>query len=200
MIKVIFFAVIIGFFNGCHKPCNLPNYTFLVNDHFTPEKDSIQIGDTLWLTCAISKTLVDINSQEKVNFPDAQNLGTNLIISDISKFNLQRGAVDSFAYVQIRGNIYTDQTSNPHGAKQIGFEEDANYYLLEVGLVAIKMGTYILTVPDNPYVFRKGMTKCGTASFQILNSNTNKHLYLFENIWGQLSEYDSTHSYCFKVY
>ncbi len=198
--KIIIFIIAVGFFNCCRKPCNLPNYTFSVNDSFSPEKDSINIGDTLWLTCTISKTQIDINTQANINFDNAENLGSNLVISDISRFNLERGAVDSFNYIQQYGNISTDPTSNPQGVKQLRFEESSDSYLLKVGLIAKKEGNYILTVPDNPYVFRRGMAKCGTADFKILNVNINKHLYLFENIWGLLSEYDRNHSYCFKVY
>jgi hypothetical protein len=200
--KIIFAVVlfVFGFFNGCHKPCNLPNYTFSVNDFFSPEKDSVNIGDTLWIRCIISKTQIDVNTQEQVNFYNAENLGFSLVISDISRFDLKRGAVDSFTYITLHGSIYTDSTSNSTAVKQLSFEENNDSYLLEVGLIAKESGSYILTIPDNPYVYRKGMAKCGTANFLIVNRNTNKHLYLFENRWGKLSAYDSAHSFCFKVY
>lgn len=190
--------LLVAFFNSCHKPCNLPNYVFSVNSIFFPEKDTINIGDTLWLTCTIPKTLIDINTQQQVEFSNAENLGSDLIISDISKFNLQRGAVDSFKYAQLHGTIYTDLQANPQGVKQLSFEEKTNSYLLQVGLIAKKAGNYILTMPDNPSVFRKGRGKCGMASFKILNSNNNKHLYLFENMWRALSNYDKNHSYCLR--
>lgn len=198
--KFLFVSLITVFIEGCHKPCTLPNYTFSVNDVFLPDSDSIKINDTLWLNCTINKNLDDINTQKTINFSSAENLGTNLIISDISQFQLGRGAVDSFDYIKRHGNIYTDLNSNPHGVKQISFEENNISYLLDIGLIARKKGNYILTVPDNPYVYRKDMPKCGTANFQFLNSNTKKHLYLFQNIWGQLNFSDSAHSYCFKVY
>lgn len=197
---LLFGIVLIGVLNSCHKPCNEPNYSFSVDDFFSPEKDSINIGDTIWLNSTISKLEKDINTQSQVNFSNAENLGTNLIISDISKFDSQRGAVDSFTYFQSHGRIYTDPKLNPQGVKQLSFEENDNSYQLEVGLIAKSAGSYILTIPDNPHVFRKGMSNCGTANFEFLNSNNNKHLDLFENRWGQLSGYDSAHSYCFKVY
>ena len=185
---------------GCHKPCTLPNYDFSVSDFFSPEKDSVTVGDTLWLISNISNVQVDINSGAQVDFSGAENLGFNLVVSDISKFRSQRGAVDSFDYTKRHGDIYTHPSSNPQGIKQLSFEKTMASYMLEVGLIAKKKGSYLLTVPDNPYVFRQDMPKCGTAAFAILNSNANKHLYLFENYWGKLNQYDSTHSYCFKVY
>lgn len=187
-------------FESCHKPCTLPNYLFLANTIFSPEKDSIKVNDTLWLSCIINKNLNDINTQKTVDFSSAENMGTDLLISDILKFSSERGAVDSFDYIKRHGNIYTDPSLNPKGAKQLSFEENSTSYLLDVGLIARKAGSYILTVPDNSYVYRKGMPKCGTGNFLFINTNSKKHLYLFENIRGQLSEYDSAHSYCFKVY
>jgi hypothetical protein len=178
----------------------LPDYSFSINDTFSPESDSINLGDTLWLTCVIPVNITDINSQKTITFSDAENLGSDLVISDISKFNLERGAVDSFNYVQRHGTIFSDPSANPGGVKQLMFEGNSDSYLLEVGLIAQRAGAYVLTMNDVPKVYRKGMTNCGTAKFQFLNGNNQQHLYLFENLWGPPSIYDSTHSYCFKVY
>ena len=45
---LIFFCILV-FICGCHKPCNEPNYDFSVFESFTPEKDGMDIGDTLYL-------------------------------------------------------------------------------------------------------------------------------------------------------
>ena len=141
--------------------------------------------------------MVDIISQTKVSFSNAENFTGNLIVSDIKAFENQRWAIDSFSYFNINGMIYTDQKLSH--VKQISFSESDTAFLLKVGLVAIKKGTYILTVPDVPGVYKKGSGKCGAGNFQVLNANTNQHLYLFENLWGQLAPYDRARSYCVKV-
>lgn len=182
--------------SGCHKPCNEPDYNFLVTESFFHERDSVKVGDTLFLTCIISKAETDINTKMIIDFSNLGNLGANLVISDISKFKMQRDAADSFSYINVEGKIYFDQ----YGAKQLNFKETDSTYSLKVGLVALKKGLYIFTVPDALGVYRNGHVKCGVGNFQILNSNVNKHLYLFEDMWGQLSNYDSLHSYCIKVY
>jgi hypothetical protein len=193
MIFSIELAVTIG---SCGKPCHEPDHNFRIFDSFFPEKDSIKIGDTLFFTCIILKMETDIDTHVLINFSNLDNLGNNLIVSDISKFNQQRNAADSFSFFNVYGEIYSDQYS----AKQLKFEESDTSYSLKVGLIALKAGRYIFTLPDAPGIYRKGHLKCGRGNFEILNSNVDKHLYLFENIWGQLSTYDSLHSYCIKVY
>ncbi len=196
MLKVILLFCFIPYLIGCHKPCNEPDYHFSVTESFSPEKDSIKVGDTFFLMCIIHKMQMDISTKMVIDFSNLVSFGDHLVISDISKFNIQRDAADSFSYFNIEGKIYSDQ----YGAKQLSFTENDSTYRLKVGLVALKAGSYIFTVPDAPNVTRKGHVKCGLGNFQIFNSNVNKHLYLFENMWGPLSNYDSSHSYCIKVY
>jgi hypothetical protein len=149
-----------------------------------------------YFECIIPKKEKDTKTGKVIDFSNLENLGNNLVISDISKFDKQRNAEDSFLYFNVHGKIYSDQ----HGIKQLNFEETDTAYLLKVGLIAQKVGQYIFTLPDAPGIYRKGYPKCGRGNFEILNSNTDKHLYLFEDMWGALSEYDSSHSYCVKVY
>ncbi|HWY36349.1 MAG TPA: hypothetical protein VNX68_17020 [Nitrosopumilaceae archaeon] len=195
----IFVTLSVVAFLRCHKPCHEPNYTFSVTDTIYPGNDSISIGDTLILGCSFSKNLKSTGIQGLVNFANAANLGTNLIISDINAFTGSRGAVDSFTYFNVFGRIYSDPNLNPQNVKQLSFYESDTTYQLKVGLIPSKKGMYILTIPDIPKVYRKGSVDCGVGYFAILNVNINKHLYLFENKWGALSEYDSVHSYCFTV-
>ena len=196
----LIYLTIIVILSSCHKPCNQPNYSLAVTAFFSPEKDSVSVGDTLWLSCVIPKNMTDINSQSKINFSNAENLGGNLFVSDISAFTDQRWAVDSFLYFSAIGQIYSDSKLNPRGVKQLSYHESDTAYPLRAGLIAAKRGTYILTVSDVPGVYRKGSPNCGIGNFQILNANVNKHLYLFENLWGAiLSPYDKASSYCFKV-
>ena len=181
---------------SCVKPCLEADHDFSVSESFLPEKDSIRIGDSLFITCIIPKIEKDRYTQVIINFSGANNIGDHLVISDISKFNTQRDASDSFSYFKIQGNIYSDQ----YGVKQLSFAEIDTAYQLQVGLIAQKRGLYIFTIPDMPGVYRNGQAKCGRGNFQILNANVNKHLYLFENLWGPIiSPYDAAHSYCVKV-
>jgi hypothetical protein len=183
----------------CHKPCNEPDYTFIGNDVFSPEKDTLNVGDTLWLNSSINKELVDTSTKKSIDFSNAANLGSTVVISDINKFQDKRGAIDSFDYIKITGNIFSDVNTDTSNVKQLQYSETASSFELKIGFVAKKAGSYIFTIPDNPYLFRKGQPKCGTAKIIMLNSNTDQHLYLFENMWGALSSYDSARSYCIEI-
>jgi hypothetical protein len=189
-------------FMACKKPCHQPDYHFSINSSFAIEKDSMPVGDTLWLTCESSTNMLDLNTKSQIDFSNAQNFGSALIISDINKFHsLIRGAVDSFDFVKARGDIYTIQNLDPNGTKQLNFAEGNDMYSLKIGMVAKRKGLYILSIVDIPnVVYRKGQEQCGKGSFEILNNNLNRHFYLFENLWGPLSEYDKKHGYCVKVY
>lgn len=188
-------------FMQCHKPCNESDHQFSINSNFLPEKDSMNVGDTLILTCVTSKIMYDEATNTDINFRNAQNFGSALVISDVSKFlSAKRGAVDSFNFILVMGEIYTDSNLDPNGTKQLKFSETNNNYELKANIIPMRKGVYIFSIGDNPSVFIQGKGKCGKASIEILNNNTNKHLYLFENSLGQLSVFHKKHSYCLKVY
>ena len=63
----IFFCIIVVI-SGCLKPCNEPDYYFTVFESFFPERDSMNIGDTLYLDCKIPKMEKDNNTGHIINF------------------------------------------------------------------------------------------------------------------------------------
>lgn len=190
-----FYITVVILSYSCHKACHERNYIFTTNNLFYPEKDSIQVGDTLWLTCTISK------NQRLVYFSGAENLGGNLIISNIDSFgNSSRGAVEKFTYFNVAGSVYSVPNLNPKNDKQVSYLETDSAYNLNVGIIALKKGIYIFSFSDDPGVYRTGSPSCGVANFLFVNANKNKHLYLFEDLHGKLGENDNLHSYCFKVY
>jgi hypothetical protein len=197
MIKFFILLCAIVVICGCHKPCNEPDYNFSVFEAFSPERDSMNIRDTLFLNCEIPKMEKDINTGKVIDFSNLGNLGDNLVISDISKFrDAKREAADSFLYINIYGKIYSDN----NGAKQFQFMETDSSYRLKVGLILLKSGSYVFTIPDAIGVYRNGHVKCGVGNYAVLNSNMKKHLYLFEDLWGPIiSVYDKNRSYCIKV-
>jgi len=179
---------------SCKKPCQ--DYVFQYNgtDYFFPEKDSVQVGDTLYLSCVIKKSDLPDNLKQE------ENLGGNLIISDIDSFqSAHRGAVANFNFINIQGSLYTDPKLNPDNVKQIRFVQVDTSYNLLVGLVTLKSGSYVLTYTDVPGVHWSGSGKCGTANMYFDNINNNKHLYLFEDKFGPSSPRDSATSYCVRV-
>ena len=90
MSEFIFLLGIISIFSTCKKPFNEPDYNFSVTESFFPERDSISVGDSLLINCIIPKIETDSTSGKLISFSNLANLGGNLVISDISKFNMQR--------------------------------------------------------------------------------------------------------------
>ncbi len=183
----------------CHKPCNEPDYTFVGNEHFFPEEDRLQIGDTLWLVSSIDKELMDTNTKKVIDFSSAANLSLAAIISDIKKFQDKRGAIDSFDYINMTGDIFSEVNTDTSNVKQLTYNEATSSFELKIGFIARKAGSYIFTIPDIPYLYRRGEPKCGVAKVVMLNQNVDKHLNIFENMWGALSSYDAAHCYCIEV-
>ena len=197
MNKFSILLCIIVVISGCDKPCNEPDYDFSVFESFSPERDSMNIGDTLYLNCEIPKMEKDNNTGQVINFSNLGNLSDHLLITDISKFFApKREAADSFSYINIYGKIYSDN----NGAKQLQFMETDSSYRLKLGLILLKAGLYVFTIPDATGVYRNGHLKCGVGNYAVLNTNVDKQLYLFEDLWGAIiSTYDRNRSYCIKV-
>jgi len=164
------------------------------SDIFYPEADSIKIGDTIYLSCIIRKS--DLPS----NLYKQENLGGNLIVSSVDSFtNSNRGAVQSFNYFNIQGQLYSDSKFNPGNVKQIRYLETDSSYNLLVAIISRVSGPFVFTFTDVPGVHWSGAGKCGTANMMFDNLNENKHLYIIENKYGPLSSRDSIMSYCFVV-
>ena len=140
MRTICLISIIAVFLGSCRLPCSKSGFTFSVKESYFPETDSIEVKDTLWLTCKIPKNIQDISSQQMVYLSNLDNLGVNLIISDISKYVVKRNAEDSFSHYNSQGRIYSDN----YGNKQLQFLETDSTYQLKVGLIASKAGSYIL--------------------------------------------------------
>jgi hypothetical protein len=197
MVRFILGFCLIGIFYlfGCRKPCQDDIFAYSGTDIFYPERDSISIGDTTYLSCVIvKKDLPD-------NVNHAENLGGNLVISSIdSFFSSSRGAVSKFTYVNLEGSLYTLNNTSPNNVKQVQYLETDSSFNLKIGLVALKAGLYIFTFTDVPGVHWSGPGKCVTGNMSFANINSNKHLYLIEDKFNMpLSAPDSTDSYCLKV-
>lgn len=51
-------------------------YNFKIGVEAYPDKSSISLGDTIWFHINVPIRLVDINTNQTINFGDAKNLGS----------------------------------------------------------------------------------------------------------------------------
>lgn len=189
------------FFVACHKPCVPNHYTFSIESVlFTPNKDSIRIGDTVFLESVTPTKMMDNANGRTVDYSGANNFGSTLGIGEIIGINNIKDAVDSFSFKAIKGSIYSDPKLSPTRVKQIKYLEENGYYRLSIAIIALKRGVYIISTSDMPDVVRK----CDRSTIAMkISNNADQHLHYLKDIYygsTQIDPLDSTHAYCFKVY
>lgn len=198
------------FFCSIHSTCKKSaicpdsnNYTFQCNNALVvPAMDSIHVGDTVWVKINFPTMLTDIPTNSLIDFNSAVNLGNALgVLKFIGGSVSNPGAIyanGDFNYTIFKGS---PAATSVNGVKNFLFEESNNSYSLEVGVIAQKNGIYGLTISDATGVYKRNNI-CTKAFFNIQFTGTNQHLYFYQNNRPGyvISDYESKHMYCFKVY
>jgi hypothetical protein len=185
---------------GCGKNCKDAKYSFSMDETFSPEKDTITVGDTLWVTSSHSTTFQDLIRNAEVDFSNSQ-IGSNIGIlnfPDTSQTVL--GAVNDFTIIKVYGNEVGNDNI-PTENRGFFYEEISGNYILKLGFIANQKGVFTISLGNSiSTVKRKG--GCEKADIEIDNANTNNHLYYYQNFRPgyQISDYERKHMYCFKVY
>jgi len=189
----------------CSKKLNCSEtiYSFEIHSKAFPDSDSILINDTIWIEVACSTLLLDKFSQNTIDYSGAENLGTVIRCHKFTGGDFLNpgviGAVDDFYFALIYGSV-VQSSINPSTNREFLFNEANNNYRFKVGVVPKKTGIFSIAVLDAANVYT-GKNKCDKAGFSITFTNTNQHVYFYEqNRPGYTpSEYERTHIYCFKV-
>lgn len=205
MKKILFhslLAFIIVINTGCPKPCVEAVYSFAIQSQITPDSDSINVGDTIYLISSIPTTMKDLGTGIEVDYSRA-TIGSNLSIAEaLGGTNIPRDAVFDFDYVSIKGKIYNDRNiPSPDGVQQLNYEEINGRYELKIGIIPKKRGLYAFGVGNGFSTGRNKKNVCEKASFSISVSNTSQHLYLYQEIDSshQFTDYELRRVYYFKV-
>jgi hypothetical protein len=198
-----FLLFVIGL-EGCNPICtNLdPVYNFSITASIVPSKDSINVGDTVYLISSFPSTLQD-QYGKLINYADAKNINSSMGFNDLSAIgNKDSSTIKNFFYENFEGQIF-NSTSVPlpwHG-NQLFYEEVNDEYRLEIAFIPKASGTYCLLISDAYCAGLNHNKACKQASFAIALTNTDQHLYYYENLFGVgvLSKHDYGRTYCFKV-
>ncbi len=204
MLKKFLFIILISIaVLSCHKLCVPRQYNFrggIANIY--PDKDSIQIGDTLLFNCSIPLELkysVGANSDSgNYDISGATNFTTDFHLTALLGINMQAGAMDSFSFIPVKGSFKLNPL-DPHASKTIFYIQNSSRYIFSISMVAKQKGIYLLSIID----IYQGMKKCDKFSVTITMDNADNHLHYLKDIYyggGAISPIDLTHSYCFKVY
>jgi hypothetical protein len=173
-------------------------YNFEIAGKIYPDKDSIHIGDTVWLELNIPTNFTDITSNQIVDYSGAENLGSAIGFGEYSVINNPAPAANSFLDVLVKGK----KVDNPDIAqiREFLFEEQNNRYVFKLGIIPKEKGIFGTGFSNAQNVYRNS-DKCTKAFFKINVENTRQHYYLNPNI--NSSNFDTTKpsgSYYFKVY
>lgn len=193
---------ILLFNSGCHKfLCTRHYYSFSIDTTLLyPLKDSIAVGDTIYFLSRTSTHLKDLSTGQSIDYSKSVNFGTAIGATELSMPNTQRGAVDDFKWIPIRGKVFTDNSiPSSDVVKQGIFAEENGQYILAFAIVPTRRGIFSLSVADMPDVVKD----CDHAGITMKLTTTDNHLhYLKETYYGggPIASIDSTHIYCFKVY
>jgi hypothetical protein len=205
MVITIIFATTV--YSTCKKGriCGDNNtYTFINNNaRAYPDKDSIRIGDTLWIDITMPTTLRDITTNSMIDFSEAVSVGNSPGLGKFTGGSVSDpgtiGAVDKFNYYITKGQLINSSILNER--MQFSFDKLNDSFVLKFAVIPKSTGIYALGISDDAGVHRKG-DNCTKASFAFQFANTNQHLYYYQNNRPRyvISDYERQHMYWFKVY
>ncbi len=179
-VAAIIFATTI--FSKCKKisllGCTESSYSFNVDAKVYPDKDSINIGDTIWVEINSPTTFTD-QFNTPVDYSQANNLGTVMgfvKVINISPIQLEN-VVKDFSFLLIAGKEI--QSLDTALIKEYLFQESGGRYLFKLGIIPKVSGTFSFNLGNAANVIRKG-NSCPKAAFSFLLKNTtNQHYYLY---------------------
>lgn len=200
-VAILLIIAMAATFSTCKKGglgCANTVYNFQINETIFPDKDSVHIGDTLFLKVLTSSTLNDLQTGQKIDYSNTSNLGN---VVTILKFinNQTPGAINDFNLAILEGNKVG--SIDPASEEEFSFTEQNGNYTFLLTVVPKDTGRYVITIGDAANVYRKN-DKCTKANFNINFQQTNQHFYLL-NEWRPdltLDDNGKRHVYYFKVY
>jgi hypothetical protein len=203
---VLSFILITCVFGKCVKerPCPFPgtglHYSFSLLSKITPSTDSIKLGDTIWVNVNTRNTLFDSKTGDSIFYSGAINLGVDISIDKMLGNKERKGCASCFTLIPVKGKFIYDDTDTARGRDYI-FVEDNNNYVFTLAMIPKERGTFAMAISDALNVYRS-TDRCPSAAFTMKIENANQHLDLFEDNYPgyQITPYEATHVYCFKVY
>ena len=183
--------------NGCKNDiCSgATTYYFQASAKAYPDKDSIQIGDTIWLEINCPTSFTDISSGQTIDYSEAANFGSAIGVGQLFGQDSVVPAANEFNYQLAEGNTVVN--ANVNQIREYRFVQTNNSYLFKLAVMPKEKGFFGISFSPSVNVYRNS-DKCTKANFNIEFKNTNQHFYLNENLQGDTAS--SVGSYYFKVY
>lgn len=187
---------------GCKKrtDCKQNIYSFEAFFKLYPNKDSVQLNDTIWLELTTPTHLNDLSTNQTIDYSGAVNLGTNISFDKLLGDHDVQFCAACFELKVVTGSFVPDNLL-PERNKDYLFVEGNGQYQFNLAIIPKTRGLFCFGVGNASSVYRQS-DKCTKASFDLTFKNTNQHLYLYEQSRPGYtpSEYERRHVYCFTVY
>jgi hypothetical protein len=179
MKTLYYFSLFTLLITSCGKECKT-YYSFEMPVTISPVKDTISIGDTLWLEINVtsmlkdreSNTLIDVKNQ-MLTWDQNMTIFFRKIVNTSNSIAEQEDAVSKFDFFYEKGKL-VDYTGNL--AKGIEFNYENGNYSIIAGIIPKDSGIYFLTfhfddkstdVHDSEFDVNLVDTKCEEVLSQI---------------------------------
>ncbi len=177
---------ILAFFvqqSSCNKNCVETTYNFELPVKAYPDKDTIKVGDTIWVEINSRTDFLDKSTNKTINYAGAANLGSAIGFSFRDTVNKKWvDAANDFKFSLLKG--LNTNSSNINLYREYLFSEEAGYYVFKLGIMPQKKGLYSFLLSNSNNTYRQN-DKCTKANFTIIFRNTNQHYYLSPSYSGQ---------------
>ena len=186
---------------GCPTECAGPNYVFAAQGRFAPEREVLQLGDTLYLESVIPASLPDQNGQT-IDYSNSRPIGGTLYVFSLPPGDtIPTGAVAEFEFVPMQGRInYSTDIPFPERVQQTTYIEVDGHYKLSLGMIPKRAGTYCVALGQAYSGGLKEEQGCQQAVFELSVANANQHLKYIENFQGYpVTPSERLTMYCFQI-
>lgn len=184
---------------SCGRGCVEAQYNFRMQEVFYPEKDSISLGDTVFMESSHSTSFTDSLTNKLIDFSGSDIGGSLELLRLPDTSATVVGGMNDFNILILNGTAIGNDYI-PEQNKQLLFQESNNNYVLKLGFIAKQKGVYLVALGNSMGIIKK-KGGCEKANILLTNANTDNHLFFYEN-WlhsNLISKYEKTHIYCFKV-
>lgn len=185
------------------RDCKQTIYSFEAYYKVYPDKDSIQVNDTIWVELVTPVVLKDLVSNQMIDYSGAENFGPSITYIELTGGDrLNTGAIAAANDFE-NHLIWGTPVPSPKPDQVRGFRciEENRFYKFKAGIIPKKKGLFYIGFSNASGVFRKH-NKCDKAGFGLTIKDTDQHLYLLEQSRpGYVpSGLERSNAYCFVAY
>lgn len=200
---LLFVLPFIFLFATCKKnkgECIGNAYSLKETWNVLPQRDSINIGDTLIFSSSFSNNPFDYKTNTNVDFSGNAVIGTSFSIRIVKGFGDLRPSIDSFTLFSLEGTMKANDIS-PNQIKDIRWIEYNNFYSSKIGIIAKRKGDYCITVSDAFGRLNKTNECESGAGIYLSNKSVKNNAYLLRPYYSlpNVPADDSAHIFCIRV-